>query len=251
MGRLWLATVLGAVLAACQGGDPVDPCPAGTVHVCRTATDCRCGAACTTSATCAPVDAGVPVCAIPTGSTAGGCVDGRWLVGTTGSLQCGADPCGVDDACVNWGRGGTHCAPDCTTGADCTSGCCVALPASGTFAARNVCAPSRAYMCLGPAPVGACTNFDACVTVVDGARGTHCGDVESIEVRVRNDCTAPVDVELCYERIDGSCACGVHRSLAPGAVGDPVFWACAVTGRYRFSARAAGDVDTCHSHGCN
>ena len=119
------------------------------------------------------------------------------------------------------------------------------------LAARNVCAPSRAYTCLGPAPAGACTNFDACVTVVDGVRGTHCGDVESIEVRVRNDCTAPVDVELCYERIDGSCACGVHRSLAPGAVGDPVFWACAVTGRYRFSARAAGDVDTCHSHGCN
>lgn len=251
------------------------------------------------------------MCAIPTGTAAGACVEARWLVGEGGTLQCGSESCPLDNGCVNWGADGVHCAPPCAVNTDCNSGCCVEIADRVAGGARDVCAPTEQYACLPGAPAGhgctpacastescvwigaspqcrptcardadcglaccaattgggmacaaermscaaplrtACTNLDGCVEVVSGVRGTHCGDVDSVEVRVRNNCDVAADIELCYQRRDGTCSCGVHANVAPQTLADPAFWACDVTGTYGMSARAAGDPAGCHPHRCN
>lgn len=278
--------------------------------MCRAASECRCGAGCTSGARCAPVDAGLQVCAVPAGGVEGACVDARWLVGPGGALRCGSESCALDNACVDWGAEGVRCGAPCAANTDCPSGCCVEIGDLTGGGTRSVCAPSERFACLRGAPAGrtcspacaagegcvwigtaprclarceveadcgatccvmttggapvcapdrgscgatlrtACHNLEGCVDVVSGVRGTHCGDVDSVEVRVRNNCAIPADIELCYQRRDGSCACGVHRNVAPQTEAVPAFWACDVVGTFRMSGRAAGDPAGCHPHSC-
>jgi hypothetical protein len=301
---------MACLLVGCGGDPSAAACPEGERRICRAVDDCRCGAGCALGDACPAGDGGLAVCAVPVSATVGACVDARWLVGAGGTLQCGADACGLDSACVDWGADGVRCAPPCGANDGCPSGCCVQITDRAAGGTRNVCAPSERYTCLAGAPAGracepacaagegcawvgsaprclagcardadcaggccapttggrrvcapprvgceaplrtACTNLDGCVTVVSGVRGTHCGDIDSVEVRVRNDCAQPADIELCYQRRDGTCACGTHQNVAPQTEASPAFWACDVVGVYRMSARPAGDPEGCHPHAC-
>jgi hypothetical protein len=158
-----------------------------------------------------------------------------------------ATPCGPSAVCFTV-QGAARCLPRCTVDADCPQSCC--LP---TAERVSVCAPDPAR-CPGRDVTGmraACSNLDACVTVTGATRGDYCASQDSVEVRVRNDCTRPVDVEICYEARDGRCVCGLHSNLAPGAAPAAPFWACGLTGRYALSARGAGDAPGCHPTRCN
>ncbi len=166
----------------------------------------------------------------------------RCLPGSPAGRGC-FPPCGAGRSCV-WSGSSPTCLDNCSLDADCGRTCC-AMTTGGVPA----CAASRAE--CGTTLRSACVNLDGCVEVVSGVRGTHCADVDSVEVRVRNNCDVPADVELCYARRDGTCACGIHRAVAPGALAEPPFWACDVTGAFRMSARAAGDPAGCHPHRCN
>ena len=163
------------------------------------------------------------------------------LPGAPAGRSC--DPaCAEGEGCV-WIGASPTCRPRCARDEDCVGACCAA-----TTGGASVCAP-RGGACTAPLRT-ACTNLDGCVEVVFGVRGTHCGDPDSLEVRVRNNCASPADIELCYQRRDGTCACGTHRGVAPQTEAAPPFWACDVVGTFRMSARAAGDPAGCHPHTC-
>jgi len=170
----------------------------------------------------------------------------RCETGSSAGLTC-PTPCGAASVCFSVG-GTPQCLARCTVDADCPASCCLA-----TESRVSVCAPD-ATRCPSRSTAGlaaACANLDACVTVTGGTRGDHCASLDSVEVRVRNDCTRPVDVEICYEARDGRCVCGLHSNLAPGASPTMPFWACGLTGRYALSARGAGDAPGCHPTRCN
>ncbi len=166
----------------------------------------------------------------------------RCLPGSPAGRGC-SPPCGDGRSCV-WSEGAPTCLVNCSGDDDCGRTCC-AMTTGGVPA----CAASRAE--CGTTLRSACVSLDGCVAAVSGVRGTHCADVDSVEVRVRNNCDVPADIELCYARRDGTCACGIHRAVAPGALAEPAFWACDVTGAFGMSARASGDPAGCHPHRCN
>ena len=166
----------------------------------------------------------------------------RCLAGSPAGRACDP-PCESGRTCMLVGTR-TTCLATCSTQAQCEGTCCV--DAQG---GARVCAPSTGLCGIGDGGAGitpACSNMDSCVQVTYATRGEHCASGDSVEVRVRNDCTLPVDVQICYEQRGGGCVCGTHRNLAPGTEGTPAFWACNVTGRYLLSARAAGDAPGCH-----
>ncbi len=200
---------------------------------CTTNTQCRSGCCATvsdrdtmrTSTVCAPTS------------------NFRCLPGMDASLRC--DPaCASGQTCV--GTTAPRCTATCSADEDCPSGCCLDLMGGG-----RACAPTAAD-CARGSLTPACSSLDGCVTVTYAARGDHCGgSPDSVEVRVRNDCTRAADVEICYERRDNTCTCGTHRNVAPGVEASPPFWACDLTGNFRLSARAAGDAQGCHPGTCN
>lgn len=304
-----------ALALGCVSNVPQGSCPAGQISVCRAVGDCHCGPPCVLGSRCPSGIAGTPMCLELSDSPGMGvCVDVSWATGApVGMIRCGAELCTAATPCVDWGPGGIHCAPACTSNTMCRSGCCATVSDRDTMRTSTVCAPNAGFRCLpgmaagtqcepacesgetciassaGPrcaAPCStdadcaggcclaitgggracaavradctrgpltpACSNLDPCVTVTYAARGDHCGgSADSVEVRVRNDCTRAADVEICYERRDGTCECGLHRNVAPGAMGTPAFWACDLTGNFRVSSRAAGDAEGCHPHTCN
>ena len=150
--------------------------------------------------------------------------------------------CASGEGCV-WAGSAPRCLPTCAADPECAGSCC-----ASTTGGVGVCAPAG-VACDQPLR-SACTNLDGCVEVVSGERGTHCASEDSVEVRVRNNCALPADIELCYQRRDGSCACGLHRNVAPRSLASPPFWACDVVAVFRLSARAAGDPSGCHPHAC-
>lgn len=180
-----------------------------------------------------------------TGSTRQVCAPSelyRCLPGSPAGRGC-VPACGPGEGCT-WIGDEPRCLAQCTADADCGGTCCAT-----TTGGVSACAP--AGVSCGAPLRSACVNLEGCVEIVSGVRGTHCADIDSVEVRVRNGCTVSADIELCYARRDGTCACGLHRNVAPGALAEPAFWACDVTGAYRLSARAAGDPAGCHPHRCN
>ncbi len=321
LARSLLVGVFALGLSACVTSPDDDPafpdCPAGSLRVCRGATDCVCAVPCTPPAPCPAGPRGPAVCAELTDSPSpGACVEIAWLTGRSDSrIPCGTTTCDPSAVCVDFARDGVLCAGTCMVNADCPSGCCVEVGARDGSFSRRVCAPNANYRCetgsaaglACPAPCGpggvcfsvagsarclprctadtdcpgscclptparvsvcapdparcparsaegltaACSNHDACVTVTGASRGDHCASLDSVEVRVRNDCTRPVDVEICYEARDGRCVCGLHTNLAPGQSPAAPFWACGLTGRYALSARSAGDAPGCHPTRCN
>lgn len=112
-----------------------------------------------------------------------------------------------------------------------------------------MCIPDARRCAAPPTVRPACTSLDACVEVTWAALGSRCVAGDSLEVHVQNNCDRPADVVICYERREGACACAVHRAVPPGGRPESPSWACAATGRYVISARAAGDPDACHP-GC-
>lgn len=165
-------------------------------------------------------------------------------MGATAGSRC-QPACTAGQTCVLNGTT-PRCAATCATDDDCAASgtCCAELRGGG-----RACNVPRATCTAALTP--ACTVLDDCVTVTWAARGDHCGDSpDAVEVRVRNDCTRAADIEICFPRRDGTCTCGRHRNVAPGAEPSPSFWACDVLGRYAISARAAGDADGCHPGFC-
>ncbi|MBL8600800.1 MAG: hypothetical protein JNK72_02655 [Myxococcales bacterium] len=222
-------------------------CEAGASCVNWGADGIRCGAACERNADCGSG------CCVEVGNASGQTL--RRVCAPSANYRCetgspagrSCEPaCDAASVCMSV-AGAPRCLARCELGgAACASGCCLASPDRVA-----VCAPST--LCAtdgGAGPSAACTNFDACVTVTSALRGGYCASLDSIEVRVRNDCARPVDVEICYEARDGRCVCGLHRNVAPGAEPETPFWACGLTGRYRLSARAAGDAPGCHPSRC-
>jgi hypothetical protein len=152
-------------------------------------------------------------------------------------------PCAPGETCLD-GVSRPRCARTCSEDKDCPATCCAEIEGGG-----RACAPTLTDCRSALTP--ACSNLDACITVTYAARGDHCGaSADSVEVRVRNDCTHAADIQICFPRRDGGCTCGIHRFVAPGSSADPPFWACNVQGRYTLSARAAGDAPGCHPNGC-
>lgn len=151
-------------------------------------------------------------------------------------------PCGPDALCASW-DGAPLCLPRCGDQGECEGSCC------GATGGLPVCLPDPRRCASRPTVRPACTSLDACVEVTWAAVGTRCAAGDSIEVHVRNGCARAADVVICYERVEGACACAVHRNLAPGASPEQPSWACGASGRYLLSATAAGDPDACH-RGC-
>ncbi len=221
-------------------------CPVNTACVDWGTAGVHCAPACDTNAACASG------CCATVGASASSqrltvcapTMGFRCLQGMVAGALC-EPPCANGDACVQ-SPAGNRCASPCSMDGDCAGTCCRDLMGGG-----RVCAPSESQ-CGGASLAPACANLDACVTVTYASRGDHCGgSPDSVEVRVRNDCTRAADVEICYERRDGACECGMHRNVAPGATPSPAFWACDLTGNFRLSARAAGDGEGCHPGTCN
>lgn len=203
----------------------------------------RCAAPCEANADC-PSGCCVEIADRVAGGTRSVCAPSErytCLPGAPAGRSC-TPACASGEGCV-WVGPAPTCLPTCAADGDCSGACC-AMTTGGV----SVCAPDRAS--CGATLRSACTNLDGCVEVVYGVRGTHCGDIDSVEVRVRNSCPTAADIELCYQRRDGTCACGTHRGVAPQTEASPPFWACDVTGAFRMSARAAGDPAGCHPHIC-
>ncbi len=222
-----------------------DLCPATSSCVNWGSAGVHCGAPCMTNAQC-PSGCCAVVSDRDTSRTFNVCAPSasfRCLPGMTAGLRC--DPaCGDRETCVATSSA-PRCARECASDDDCAGACCAEVMGGG-----RACAPAGSA--CGAPLTPACTSFDECVTVTYAARGDHCGgSVDSVEVRVRNGCTRAADVQICYERRDGTCTCGLHRDVAPGAEPSPAFWACDLTGRFRISARAAGDAPGCHPGTCN
>lgn len=224
-------------------------CGAGDACVNWSADGIHCAGACTTNADCGSgccVEVGTP-----------GTSEARHVCAPNTNYRCESSSpagracspaCASGEACMMVGAT-PRCLPRCVAGASqCGATCCVASPDR-----VSVCAPATTLCGAdgGTSLRASCTSFDACVTVTSATRGDHCASADSIEVRVRNDCAQPVDVEICYEARDGRCVCGNHSNVMPGTEADPPFWACGLTGRYRLSARAAGDAPGCHPGRCN
>ena len=172
----------------------------------------------------------------------------RCLPGAPARPRCDP-PCGAGQTCVS-DRGAVACRATCASDADCPGACCLTGANELRVCAADV---SRCGASPGVTPglAPACSVLDGCVEVTWGARGQHCADIDSVEVRVRNDCPVAADIELCFETRLGTCQCGVHRGVPPGEEAAPPFWACNVTGRYGLTARAANDAPGCHAHRCN
>lgn len=203
----------------------------------------RCAAPCSTNTECAS-GCCIEIMDRVAGGTRSVCAPTErytCLVGSPAGRTCSPE-CSAAEGCV-WIGAAPQCRPTCAGDEECGDTCC-ALTTGGA----RVCTLDRSK--CGSTLRTACTNLEGCVEVVSGVRGTHCGDVDSVEVRVRNNCATPADIELCYQRRDGTCACGMHRNVAPRSEAAPAFWACDVIGVYRLSARAAGDPAGCHPHTC-
>lgn len=165
----------------------------------------------------------------------------RCMAGESGR-RC-EPPCADGETCLD-ASPAPRCARPCADDADCPDTCCAEIVGGG-----RACAPTLAA-CRAPLEP-ACSNLDDCVMVTYASRGDHCGgSPDSVEVRVHNGCARAADVEICFPRRDGTCTCGTHRAVAPGADATPAFWACDVLGRYAISSRAAGDAPGCHPSGC-
>ncbi len=173
----------------------------------------------------------------------------RCLPGSPPTQQGCTPRCDATQVCMQAGTAAPRCLTRCTADAECPGTCCA--PTSGGV---SVCAPTRSSCAtpgaVDPTIVPRCSNLDGCVMVTYAARGDHCADIDSVEVRVQNNCDREADIQICYERRDGACECGIHRAVAPGAAGSPPFWACNLTGRYRVSARAAYDAPRCQVETC-
>ncbi len=166
----------------------------------------------------------------------------RCLPGGSGA-RC--EPACADGATCIEGTPAPRCARPCGGDGDCPDTCCAELEGGG-----RACAPTLDDCRAALTP--ACSNLDDCVAVTYAASGERCGGSrDSVEVRVRNNCTRAADVQICFPRRDGGgCVCGMHRAVAPGAEAAPSFWACDVLRRYSLSSRAAGDAPGCHPSGC-
>lgn len=210
----------------------------------------QCGGACAANADCASG------CCVAVGDATGAvtrnvCAPSanfRCLPGAPARPRCDP-PCETGQTCVT-DRDVVACRPTCATDGDCPASCCL-TGASGL----RVCAAdaSRCGASAGVTPglAPACSVLDGCVEVTWAARGQHCADFDSVEVLVRNDCPVAADIELCFETRLGTCQCGLHRNVQPGAETAPPFYACNATGRYGLTARAANDAPGCHAHRCN
>jgi len=137
-------TFVAALVSACSAPGPM--CASGERSICRSTTDCRCGASCSRSTDCT----GRNICARfqsdPSGP--GVCVDAAWLLGT--EPPC-LPLCSTGQTCINWGDRPNSCANSCNTASECPSGCCVPLRDGG-----GACAPD-ADLC-GPCNPACATN---------------------------------------------------------------------------------------------
>ena len=87
-----------------------------------------------------------------------------------------------------------------------------------------------------------------CLQEWKSARGTHCGDSDSIEWTAVNSCRDPIDVQVCMNnraREGWQWQCRATSGLKPNEWLDGhAFWTCHSTGKRVSWARKAGDFKT-------
>ena len=161
---------------------------------------------------------------------------------------CESDPCGgcaFDELCVDSNEG-AMCVPYCSSDADCLT-CCV----STSDGADQICAPNDTYCSDGGDDGGGsddqCTNLNSCLSLVETNRGNHCGDHDSLDITIQNNCRQDVLTQICLQRADGTWSCGMDTVSA----GDTMdFWTCASTGSYQYTGRSPDDFgDGCFPDG--
>jgi hypothetical protein len=131
--------------------------------------------------------------------------------------------------------------------------------AEGTFTVvAGACSPG-CTLTLGPPPPSGPSSCDAtegasapcgppaqcdrtdCLTLNGMPVGTHCGNPDSQELQLQNDCGETVALRYCLWNSSGSAwDCGVSSTFAPGATSSGA-WTCEGDGRHYYSAMPAAE----------
>lgn len=82
------------------------------------------------------------------------------------------------------------------------------------------------------------TDTTYCVALTSNA-GKNCGASDSLQIKVKNNCSTPVYVKMCLEKKDGRWSCGSDSKLKPGDTNSG-FWACHATGEYKWMSCTGG-----------
>ena len=99
--------------------------------------------------------------------------------------------------------------------------------------------------------VGLCTVFIMALFLNVHAKSTHhcvkaepfwgksCGNKDSMNVRIRNNCSESVYVKVCVERTSGKWSCGSDSGLEAGTT-NAGFYTCHATGNYEWRTCTGG-----------
>ncbi|MEI6738516.1 MAG: hypothetical protein WCL29_08570 [Pseudomonadota bacterium] len=76
-----------------------------------------------------------------------------------------------------------------------------------------------------------------CVKIQKKLHGTECSNTKSVKILYANDCTVPIEIKFCVQRLNGTPACG-NSENDPDIVSNK--WVCEGTGKYWYQARTKG-----------